>query len=175
MHVYRRARLFFLFLFLFFAHLYFPAELLLDKPWSQVSSLLPAGSCLQFLSRIGFSNPTARRIFIECLLTHALVLSPSQFVHKRKSLRIYTRRMHSGGFELTKLIYTRLEGNLIRHRGDRLRLYPPPAQADRATEVRVRQRRQVVCQGSPFLILQVEPLDQRNRLDYLYVRCSCFD
>ena len=39
---------------------------LLDKPWSQVSSLLLPGSCLQFLSRIGFSNPTARRLFIEC-------------------------------------------------------------------------------------------------------------
>ena len=35
---------------------------LLDKPWSQVvSSLLPPGTCLQFLSRIGFSIPTARR------------------------------------------------------------------------------------------------------------------
>ena len=28
--------------------------------------------------------------------------------------------MHSGGFELTKLTYTRLEDNLIRHRGDRI-------------------------------------------------------
>ena len=37
-----------------------------DKPWSQVLSPLPPGSCLQFLSRIGFSNPTARRFFIEC-------------------------------------------------------------------------------------------------------------
>ena len=27
--------------------------------------------------------------------------------------------MHSEGFELTKLTYTRLENNLIRHRGDR--------------------------------------------------------
>ena len=27
--------------------------------------------------------------------------------------------MHSGGFELTKLTYTRLEDNLTRHRGDR--------------------------------------------------------
>ena len=34
---------------------------LLDKLWSQVSSLLPPGTCLQFLSRIGFSIPTARR------------------------------------------------------------------------------------------------------------------
>ena len=35
---------------------------LLDKLWSQVSSLLPNGTCLQFLSRIGFSIPTARRL-----------------------------------------------------------------------------------------------------------------
>ena len=27
--------------------------------------------------------------------------------------------MHSAGLELMKLIYTRLEDNLIRHRGDR--------------------------------------------------------
>ena len=39
---------------------------LLDKPWSQVSSLSSPNSCLHFLSRIGFSNPTARRFFIEC-------------------------------------------------------------------------------------------------------------
>ena len=61
----------FLFFFLFFFnhHFYFPAQLvggftlsdLLDKPWSQVSSLLPPGTCLQFLLRIGFSIPTARR------------------------------------------------------------------------------------------------------------------
>ena len=38
---------------------------LLDKPWSQVSYLLPPGPRLQLLSRIGFSNPTVRRIFIE--------------------------------------------------------------------------------------------------------------
>ena len=35
---------------------------LLDKPWSQVSSLPPPGTCLQFLSCIGFSIPTARRL-----------------------------------------------------------------------------------------------------------------
>ena len=28
--------------------------------------------------------------------------------------------MHSAGLELTKLTYTRLEDNLMRHRGDRL-------------------------------------------------------
>ena len=58
-------------------------------------------------------------MFHRVLLPHALALSASQFVRKKKSPRIYTS-MHSGGFELTKLTYTRLEDNLIRHRGDRL-------------------------------------------------------
>ena len=53
------------------------------------------------------------------LLTHALALSASQFVRKKKSPRIYTS-IHWGGFELTKLTYTGLEDNLVRHRGDRL-------------------------------------------------------
>ena len=53
------------------------------------------------------------------LLPHALALFASQFVHKRNSQRIHTN-MHSAGVELTKLTYTRLEDNLIRHRGDRL-------------------------------------------------------
>ena len=60
-------------IFFFFSlnHFHFPAQLvlirgftlsdLLDKPWSQVSYLLPPATCLQFLSRIGFSIPTARR------------------------------------------------------------------------------------------------------------------
>ena len=55
------------------------------------------------------------------LLTHALAPSAGQLVQKKESPRIYTS-MHSGGFELTKLTYTRLEDNLIRHRGDPL--YP---------------------------------------------------
>ena len=53
---------FFYFFIFFFSHITFQ---LLDKPWSQVSSLLPPGSCLEILSRIGF-NPTARRFYIEC-------------------------------------------------------------------------------------------------------------
>ena len=82
----------------------------------------PPGSCLQFLPRIGFSNPTARRFFNRMMLTHAVALSACQFVHKKKSQRIYTS-MHSAGLELTKLTYTRLEDNLIRHRGDRSTTY----------------------------------------------------
>ena len=49
------------------------------------------------------------------LLTHALALSASQFVHKKKSLRINTSMQL--GLELTKQTYTRLEDNLIHHTG----------------------------------------------------------
>ena len=87
---------------------------LLDKPWSQVSSL-PPGSCLQFLSRTKFIQQShCSSIFHRMLLTHALGLSASQFVRKKKSQRIYYSSMHSVGLELTKLTYTRLEDNLIR-------------------------------------------------------------
>ena len=106
--------------FIFFSHTF--TFQLLDMPWSQVSSLLPPGSCLQFLLRIGFSNPTARPLFHRMMLTHALALSASQFVHEKKSQRIYAS-MHSAGLELMKLTYTRLEDNLIRHRGDRCVLH----------------------------------------------------
>ena len=61
-------------------------------------------------------------IFHRVLLTHALALSASQFVNKKKSQRICTS-MQSAGLELTKLTYTRLEDNLICHRGDRLFYY----------------------------------------------------
>ena len=67
-------------------------------------------------------------IFHRVLLTHALALSASQFVHKKKSPRIYTS-MHSGGFEFTKLTYTRLEDNLIRHLDDRLTTFTIAAPA----------------------------------------------
>ena len=60
------------------------------------------------------------------LPTHALALSASQLVRKKKSQRICTS-MHSAGLELTKLTYTRLEDNLIRHRGDRDTLKFEPA------------------------------------------------
>ena len=105
-------------------HFFFPDTFtfqLLDRPWSsQVSSLLPLlGSCLQFFiaHRVKQSH-CCSSIFHRVLLTHALALSASEFVHKNKSSRIYTS-VHSVGLELTKLTYTRLEDNLIRHRADR--------------------------------------------------------
>ena len=57
----------------------------MNKLWSQVSSVLVPGTCLQFLSSIGFSVSTARQFLsIECLLTRALALSASQFLHNKK-------------------------------------------------------------------------------------------
>ena len=109
--------LFFFFFSFFFSHTF--TFQLLDKPWSQLSSLLPPGSCLQFFIAHRVQQSHCSSIFHQVLLTHALALSARQFVHKKKSQRIYTS-MHSAGLELTKLTYTRLEDNLIRHRGDRI-------------------------------------------------------
>ena len=79
-------------------HFHFPARLVggftpsdfLDKPWSQVSSLLPPGTCLQFSSRIGFSIPTARRFSSNVANSRARAFrlsifyarkSPDEYVH----------------------------------------------------------------------------------------------
>ena len=103
-----------LYIFFFFSHTH-----LLSSFWTSRGHrrrpFSPQVLAFNLLSRIGFSNPKARRFFHRVLLTHALALSASQPEHKKKSPRIYTS-MHSGGFELTKLTYTRLEDNLIRHR-----------------------------------------------------------
>ena len=105
--------LFFCFIYCFHTFIF----QLLDKPWSQVSSLLPPQFLPSFFIAHRVQQSHCSSIFHRVLLTHALALSASQFVHKKNSLRIYTS-MHSGGLELTKLTYTRLEDNLIRHRGD---------------------------------------------------------
>ena len=110
-------RFFFVFFFFFFAHFYFPAS-----GQAVVTGVIPSPP--RFLPSILIAHRVQQShcssIFHRTLLTHALALSASQFVHKKKSQRIDTS-MHSAGLELTKLTYTRLEDNLIRHRGDRLR------------------------------------------------------
>ena len=65
---------------------------LLDKPWSQVSSLFPP----RFMPSIFIVHRRVQQshcssIFHRVWLTHALALSASQFVHKKRSQRIYTR------------------------------------------------------------------------------------
>ena len=112
-----------LFFFSFFSHT--STFQLLDKPWSQVSSLCPPGSCLQFSSRIGFSNPTARHFFIDrvVLLTHALALSARSIWTQEKvpTTNVYEYALGEIQTNGTDL-YTSLEDNLILHRGDRLHL-----------------------------------------------------
>ena len=103
----------------FFAHFYFPAS-----GQAVVTGVSPSPP--RFLPSIFIARRVQQShcssIVHRVLLTHALALSASQFVHKKKSQRIYTS-MYSAGLELTKLTYTRLEDNLIRHRGDRLYIY----------------------------------------------------
>ena len=77
---------------------------LLDKPWSQVSSLLPPGTCLQFLSRIGFSIPTALRFSSNVANSRSRAFRPS-FLCKKKFLRVcalgenWTREVDFGRHE----------------------------------------------------------------------------
>ena len=108
--------------FFFFSHT--STFQILDKPWSQVSSLLPPFLPSNFIAhRVQQSHCSS--IFHRALLSHALALSASKSIcAQENSQRIYTG-MHSGEFELTKLTYTRLEDNLIRHRGDRSTLTSP--------------------------------------------------
>ena len=110
--------LFFLFPPFFFSHFFVPAS-----GQAVVTGVVPPPP--RFLPSIFIAHRADQShcssLFHRVLLTHALALSASQFVHKKKSQRIYTS-MHSAGLELTKLTYTRLEDNLIRHRGDRNRL-----------------------------------------------------
>ena len=112
----RRRPSFDFFFFFFLSHFYFPAS-----GQAVVTGVVPFPP--RFLPSIFIAHRVQQShcssIFHRVLLAHALALSASQVVHKKKSQRIYTR-MHSAGLELTKLTYTRLEDNLIRHRGDRL-------------------------------------------------------
>ena len=103
--------------FFFFSHtFYFPVS-----AQSVVTGVVPSPPrflpSIFIAHRVQYSHCSS--IFHRVLLTHALALSASQFELKKKSQRIYTS-MHSAGLELTKLTYTRLEDNLIRHRGDRI-------------------------------------------------------
>ena len=61
-----------------------PGKVFLDKPWSQVSSLLPPGTRLYFLSRMGFSIPTARRFSSNVATSHALSRCYSSWAPGRK-------------------------------------------------------------------------------------------
>ena len=115
-----------MYFFVFFAHIFLSAS-----GQAVVTGVVPSSPRLlpSFFTARRVRQSHGTSIFIECCLinltinnlTHALALSASQFVPKKKSPQIYTS-MHSAGLELTKLTYTRLKDNLIRHRGDRLQV-----------------------------------------------------
>ena len=109
-------------LFFLFAHFHIPAS-----GQAVVTGVVPSPP--PFLPSIFIAHRVQQShcssIFHRVLLTHVPALSASQSVHKKKSRRTYTS-MHSAGLELTKLSYTRLEDNLIRHRGDRHFTYQVP-------------------------------------------------
>ena len=77
----------FLFLFLFFAYFYFPAF-----GQAVVTGVVPSPP--RFLPSIFIAHRAQQShcssMFHRVLLTHALALSASQFVRKKKSPRIYT-------------------------------------------------------------------------------------
>ena len=106
--------------FFFFSHT-FPFQLPTSR--ALVTGVVPSSPPvlafkLKILSRIGFSNPAARRFFTWCC---SLTLSrfPQVNLCTRKSPHEFVQVCTREGLELTKLTYTRLEDNLIRHRGDR--------------------------------------------------------
>ena len=103
----------------FFSHT--SAFQLLDMPWSQMSSLLPPGSYSQFFFAHRVQQSHCSSIFHRVLLTDALTLFRKSICAQENVPDEFMRVCTRGGFELTKLTYTRLEdNNLIRHRGDRL-------------------------------------------------------
>ena len=107
--------------FFFCSHLVYTFQLL-DKPWSQVTTYFPPRFLPSTFIAHKVQQSHCSSIFHRVWLTHALAHSTSQFVHKKKSQRTYTS-MHSAWFELRKLtymVYTRIEDNMIRHRGDRI-------------------------------------------------------
>ena len=96
-------------------HIYFPAS-----GQAVVSGVV--SSPLRFLPSIFFAHRVQQSHCSSIILSsvansRSRAFRKSNCAHEKVSLNFTS--MHSGGFELTKLTYTRLEDNLIRHRGDR--------------------------------------------------------
>ena len=87
-----------------------------------VLGVVPSPPRYVSLTRIGGPAFPLLVDFHRMLLSHAFALSASQFVNKKKSIRILYTSMHSEGLELTKLTYSRHEDNLLHHWGNR-RMY----------------------------------------------------
>ena len=60
-----------------------------SRVWSQVSSLFPPDYCLQFSSRIGFSNPTARRFSSSVANSRSRAFRKSICAQEKVSTNLY--------------------------------------------------------------------------------------
>ena len=98
----------------FLLHFYFPAS-----EQAVVTGVVPSPPRVlpQRLSRIGFSNSILLVDFPSSVANSRSIALRKSLYAPEKSLQNYAN-MHRGGLELTKLTYTRLEDNLIRHLGD---------------------------------------------------------
>ena len=92
--------------------------------WSQVSSLLPPGSCLQFLSRIyrGVRRSQCSSIFHRVLLTHSRSRAFRKTICTQQKVPTNLYKHALGGIRTHETgLYTRLEdNNLTRHKGDQI-------------------------------------------------------
>ena len=89
---------------------------LLSSFWTSRGLRSHSFSPLQFLSRIRFSIPTARRFSSNAANSRSPAFRESIFAQEN-SLRIYTT-MQSVGLELMQSTTSRHEDNLLHHRGD---------------------------------------------------------
>ena len=93
------------------------------------SSLLPPGSCLQFFIAHRVQQSHRSSIFHRVLLTHALALSASQIVRKKKSQQIYTSMYALGGIRTHETVFffflTLLLSSFWTSRGHRCRPSSP--------------------------------------------------
>ena len=84
---------------------------LLDKLWSQVSSL-PPGTCLQFLSRVGFSIPTARRLSSNVANSRFRAFRESVWAQEKIPTDLYEYALGGTRTHEIDLPYSRHEDNL---------------------------------------------------------------
>ena len=99
---------------------FFFGTLLLSSFWTSRDhrcrpSLPPPGYCLHFFLRIGFSTHWSSIFLSNVANSRSRAFRKSIGAQEKSREKIYEYALR--GFELTKLTYTRLEDNLIRHRG----------------------------------------------------------
>ena len=81
----------------------------------------PPGTCLQFLSRIGFSVPTARRLSSNVANSRFRAFRESICAQEKVPTNLYEYEYALGGTRTHEIdLYSRHEDNLPRHRGDLL-------------------------------------------------------